>query len=231
MKNFLLEKKFIGVLAVLIFVISASAYISGFITQTVRTYSPTVAQEMKYFLSITIQNGEIVSPKNTVLKRSYGTVGDQFNVVLDTRVDEFKGSELQNQGVYISRKYIYGVQKLKTEIRSLSEFGDAVINDELLDAGVNYLNENIDKISFCALFVVITIVSIVVILLATLLLHWLMAMLFKVPFSRTLRLNTLTFVVIYSLKLFSPLHFSMMLMFLIMVAVNLAVNTTLKDQE
>ena len=45
--------------------------------------------------------------------------GMVFNVVLDTRVDEFEASKLSNNGLYVSRKYIYGVSPQKTEIRSL----------------------------------------------------------------------------------------------------------------
>jgi len=230
MKNFLLDKKFIGAIAVFVYVICASVYFSQTMSDAIVQYSPVVAKEMKAFLPITVANGEIVEPKNTVIKRSYGDATSSFDVVLDTRVNEFDASSLKNQGLYISRKYIYGVQKLKTEIRSISELGDGTLDSEKFNGFIEFLNANAGKYIFAISFVILFFVSVIAILFYTIVMHWLMAMLFKVGFARTLRINSLAYVAIAALKTFTAINISILLTLVIMLALNVGVNNVLKDE-
>ncbi|MBQ8672309.1 MAG: DUF1189 family protein [Alphaproteobacteria bacterium] len=231
MKNFLLNKKFIGAIAVFVYVICASIYFSQIMSDAIVQYSPVVAKEMEAFLPITIANGEIVEPKDTVIKRSYGNATDAFDVVLDTRVDEFDASSLKNQGLYVSRKYIYGVQKLKTEIRSLSELGDGTLDREKLNDFLQFLNANAGRYIFVISCGILLVFSICAILLYTIVMHWLMAMLFKIGFARTLRINSLAYVVISSLTLFTPIRISILLTLVIMIALNIGIDNVLKENQ
>ena len=65
----------------------------------------------------------------------------------------------------------------------------------------------------------------VAVLISTVLMHWLMAIMFHVGFAYTLRINTLTYCILFLLSAFASISFSVLINFVILVAANVAVNT------
>ncbi len=231
MKDFLLKKKWVGFFAILIYSLIVSAYVSGTTKEAIVRYGPTVAAEIEYFLPITIENGEIVEPKDTIISKTYGEGWQSANVVLDTRVDQFEPSSLQGQGFYVSRQYIYTVTNNEIKIKSLKDMPNATIDKEVLDSVLTYLEKNASRYIFPFLFFSFLIGALIGILLYTVVMHWLMAIVFKVNFGHTLRINTLSYVVLSLLILFTTLNLGILMTFVLMLGINFAVNYAIKTTE
>lgn len=223
MKDLVLKKGGIGFLVVLLVSLAASVYYTGKAKIVVSNILPVFQQEVRDFLPITIENGEIVAPKDTVISKDYDNGNGK--VVLDTRADEFEPSALKVTGIYISKKYIYSYNNQKIEIRSLKDFPNIVIDEDMVATGVEYADKHAGKFIFFTLLLGSIIGISVVVLISTILMHWLMAILFKVGFSYTLRVNTLTYCVLFLLNTFASVSFSFLIEFMIMVAANVAINT------
>ena len=226
MKDLILKKGGIGILVVLLVSLVVSVYYTKKIKTVITDIAPAVQQEVSGFLPITIQKGEIVAPKDTFISKDYDNGNGK--VVLDTRVAEFEPSSLKATGVYVSRKYIYSYDGRKIEIYSLSNFPDVVIDEEFVSTGMNYINQHAGKFIFAIIFVGALIGIGVAVLVSTVLMHWLMALLFHVGFGYTLRINTLTYSILFLLSAFAGLSFSILINFMILVAANVAVNTVNK---
>ncbi len=233
MKNFLLYNKWLGFIALLLYALIASAVVSKFGIALVEQYTPIVTTEAEQFLPITLQNGEIVAPQNAVISQSYGVNDNnmKFNVVLNTTRDEFEATSLTEPGLYISKKFVYGVNGQKTEIRSLKEFPDGTLDKETLDAGATLFVKNVQKYMFPLYAIVALIVAMIVVLLYTVVMHWLMAIMFKVNFGQTLRINTLVYVVISIVSILSGMYISWLMTLGLMLLLNIGVNAGLKSAQ
>ena len=231
MKNFLLNKKWVGFLAILIYSIIVSAYVSQTTKNAIVRYGPTVAAEVETFLPITIENGEIVEPKDTVISKTYGEGWQSASVVLDTRTDEFEPSSLKGQGLFVSRKFVYTVTSNEIKIKSLKDMPNATLDKEVLDSVLTYLENNAGRYIFPFLFFSFIIGALIGILLYTVVMHWLMAIIFKVKFAHTLRINTLSYVVISLLILFTSLNIGILTTLVLMLGINFAVNFALKSAD
>lgn len=233
MKEFLAKNKWMGFVAVLAYALITAIYAAQIIVPTVKEYLPVVAQEADQFLPITIENGEITSPVDTVISKTYGSGANEAIVVLDTRVDEFETSALEKPGLYISKKYMYGVTPQKTEIRSFEsmQVSHMVIDSEGIKTVTDYITKNIGKYLFGVVFIVLLLFSCVAILLYTILMHWIVAIWFKQPFSQTLFINSLTYVLISVLGIFTTFDLSTIVRFVAFIAVNVGVCSTLKDEN
>lgn len=229
MTEFLLKKKWIGALFVVIYSLIAASFVAKIATQLMNEYAPVVANEIADFLPITVENGAIVAPENTLIQKSYGEGWQAANVVLDTRVDRFEPTSLQGQGLYVSREFIYTVARNEIKIHSLKEMPDGTFDKETLDAAVEYIEKNIGKWSFPIMFVTILLQTMFAILIYTLLLHWLIAIVFKVKFGHTLRVNTLAYVTLSIVVLLAGFSVGFLMSLLIMVAANFGINFVLKE--
>ena len=209
MKDFLLKTKFLGVALVLIYALVLASLATPTINNLIRTSVPQAAQEIKYFLPITIENGVIVSPENTVLEREFDANGQKVRIVLDTRVDEFAATNLTETGIFISKKYLYAISPQKTEIRSLSQMPNMIIDDEVVDQFADQLG-------------LLIFVS-VAILLYTLLLAWPMAAWAKVSFAQTLRVTTVAYVLLAAVSYVLSFNFSIIATLVILAVSNVAV--------
>ena len=228
MKEFLLQKKWVGAIIVVLFALLASVQITKMTRIMVNQYAPVIVAEAADFLPITIKNGQIVAPEDTEISKSYQDSGMVFNVVLDTRVDEFEASKLSNNGLYVSRKYIYGVSPQKTEIRSLADMPDGTVDREMLEVFFASMSEFAAGkfLPICWVMAIIWIAG--AILLYTIVSHWLIALLFHNKFSQTLRINTLTYVVLGLLTLYGGIMLGVLVKLGIMLLVNAGVNSFAK---
>ena len=68
MKDFLLNKKWVGFFALLIYALIVAVFVSKSSKEAVLRYGPTVAAEIEYFLPITVENGEIVEVGSSEMK-------------------------------------------------------------------------------------------------------------------------------------------------------------------
>ena len=233
MKEFITKNKWMGFVAVLAYAVFMAVYATQAVVPVAKEYIPVVAKEVDQFLPITIENGEITEPIDTVISKTYGSNGQEAKVVLDTRVDEFETSELEATGLYISKKYIYGVSPQKTEIRSFEKMKlpKVVINSENLKTFTEIAEKSLGKYVFGGVFVFLFLAAVISIPLYTVCMHWIIAIWFKTPFTQTLFINSLTYVVLALLGFFSPINLGVLVSFVAYIAVNVGVCSTLKNQE
>lgn len=233
MKNFLLNNKWVGFVSLLVYALIASAVVSKYGVEIVKQYTPMVVQEAEQFLPITLQEGEIIEPQNKIINQTYGDEknGVKFNVVLDTTRDEFEATSLTEQGIYVSKKYMYGVSGQKTEIRSLSDFPNGTLDKEKLDAGADLFVKNTQKYMFPIYAIIALVSAMIAVLIYTVLMHWLMAIMFKVKFGFTLRINTLVYAIISIIAVLSGMYVGWLMMFGLMLLLNIGVNALEKSQH
>lgn len=233
MKNFLLNNKWLGFIALLVYALIASAVVSKAGIALVEQYTPVVTAEAAQFLPITLQAGEIVAPQNTVISQAYDVDdnGMKFNVVLNTTRDEFEATSLTEPGLYVSKKFIYGVNWQKTEIHSLKEFPDGTLDKETMDEGAELFVKNTQKYMFPLYAVIALIGAMIALLIYTVLIHWLMAIMFKVNFGQTLRINTLIYAVVSVIAVLSGMYIGWLMMLGLMLLLNIGVNAGLKSAQ
>lgn len=230
MKKFLLETRWIGVLTVAVFSLIVSYVAANQAALFVKSAAPTIMAEAQYFLPVTIVNGTIVEPKDTVIHKSYAVgksaTGEDMSVevVLDTRTDELSADAINNQGLYFSRKYMYAVSRQKTEIRSLSDFPDMIIDSEMFEAGVKWLEANVNRYLFLAIFAGLLGFFAVAILLYSALSQLLLGKYVSADFSRTLRITTLAYIALTALVWFAGLSIGLIIKFVLILLANFGVN-------
>lgn len=227
MKNFLLEKKWTGVLCTLIVAFAVSYLSSSYAAKFVKAMAPTVVAEASDFLPITLEQGAITEPKETVISKNYGTNTAPILVVLDTRVDELNSTDLQAQGLYISRKFIYGVSSKKTEIRSFADLPDMTINHQMLENGAEWLEKYAGIYAFGILFVTILIYIAIAVLLYSAIIHLIIGKAMKSDFTRTLRVTTLSYLLLFVLGAIT-VSFGIIITFVLLLFANYAVAKYIK---
>lgn len=230
MKEFLLNKKYVGLFVALIYVLILSVRSTNFTIEALHEVAPIVSQEADYFLPITLKNGEIVEPQNKIISRSYGANNRVFNVVLNTQLDEFPSTYLEYEGIYLSRKYLYAVSAQKTEVRKLDDMPDFYVDSERFKAGVQLLEEKADKFLFFGMLAMAIIFVSIAVLFYTLVIHWLMSLIYQAKFSQTLRINTLAYVAIGVMELILPFNLGIITTILLLAVINAAFHSLLKEE-
>ena len=222
MKKLLLETKWIGALAVILFALVVSYYVSDWASTFIKQVRPTAVAELSEFLPITLENGEIVDPQGAYIRKTYGPQNMPINIVLDTRSDSLSSDEISEQGLYVSRKYIYAVSKQKTEIRSFEDMPNATIDRQLLEAGADWMEQNAGTYIFGTLFLSLALFMALASLIYAALIQLLIGKMIKVNFARTLRVTTLCYV---ALAIFGMAVFSIgvIVKFVLLLAANYGV--------
>lgn len=205
MKKLLLNTKGIGALAVILFALVVSYYSANWASAFIKQVMPTAVTEISDFLPITIENGEIVYPQNAYIRKTYGTQNTAYNVVLNTQVDSLNTDDIKEQGLYISRKYIYAVSTQKTEIRDFEQMPNMTFDRQLLEAGADWMVNKSGIYVFLTLFVSVALFMGLASLIYAALVQLLIGKMLSVDFARTLRVTTLGYVAlaIISLAVFS----------------------------
>lgn len=219
MEKTLLNTKWLGALSVAVVAFIFSFMVKNYAINAISAFMPTVVTEAAQFLPITIKNGAITEPKNALISKNYGNEQNPIMVVLDTRTDELSAENLKDQGVYISRKFFYGVSTEKTEIRSLSLLSDMTIDQQMLVQAAAWLEQYSGGYIFVTCFIALLIYFGCAILLYAALAHLIVGMAMKVGFSRTLRVTTLGY-----LALFIISSYTVSISFIITLVVLLGVN-------
>lgn len=231
MKKYLLETKWVGAGLAVLLSLLASWVISAKISLFIETTTPYVSEQIKGFLPITVENGTITEPQNTVIHKEYALGSETFHVVLNTETDELSSDDIKNSGLYVSRKFMYMVSPQKSEIRSLSTIPNMRFDDELLRTGEEWLQKNVGKYLFIGLFLMllgtIGIASLIYAGLTQLLIGKAVA----ADFARTLRITTLGYLVLLTIELFGGLSINMLIKFVLIVLLNYYINKNLYQVE
>lgn len=230
--NFLLNKKWLGALTFILFCLIYSLYLTNVVNTAVSLYMPTLKNHISDFLPVTIEDGMISKPENTLIERTYGDDYDKFKVVLDTRTEEFETSNLQNSGVYISRAAVYTVNGNKNEVRinSLRNVPNMVIDNDVVNVVVASIENYIKPVIFgCAIFWFV-ISGLIIMGLYSLVLHWIMSAIYKAPYRQTLRLTTYSYVIFSILGAFVAFGSTFLTGFAFALVVNFAANMLLNNQ-
>ena len=233
MKDFITKNKWLGFIVVILYALFAAGYATHMVVPFVHQYMPTVTEEINSFLPVTIENGEIVAPQDTIISKSYDVGGDNIQVVLNTGVDEFETSELKNQGLYVSRKYFYAVSDRKTEIQSLEklQFPNMVIDSEIVKSAATAVEENLGKYMFLVTFFAFLIFGGLAVVLYTLCMHWIVRLWFRVNFTQTLFVNSIAYVALSLLSLLTPFNIGVVIMFVALIAANVGINSAIKEEN
>ena len=203
MEKTLLNTKWLGTICVVAVAFIFSFLASNYASTAIRAFMPTFVTEASQFLPITVEKGTIVEPKDTQIKKNYGTADSPFVVMLDTNADELTSADLTAQGLYISRKFIYGVKSDKTEVWGLDKLSDMTINQELLQQGAEWVEQKSGGYAFAILFISILLYIPFAILLYAAVIQLIIGMALKVGFGRTLRVTTLGYLALFVIGAFT----------------------------
>lgn len=231
MKEILLNKKWIGAAVLGVYSLIVAAFFTSFAVDIVKNTAPTVERELVDFLPITVDNGEIVEPKDKFISKTYGNGDDERKIVLDTNVDEFETSALKEKGLFISRKYVYFVSADKTEIHDLKNIPDVVVDEEVLHEVFDNLPSKAGKYIFFGVFIGFWIFAAAAIALYTLLMHWALAGMFHNPFTQTLRINTFAYIAVSALGMIAGFNIGVIATFVILGAANYGINKWLQEEQ
>ena len=231
MKEFLLNKKWVGAVALFLYVAAVSTFFTGLTVKYIKQAAPTVERELVDFMPIRFENGMIVEPEDTIITKSYNYGNVEHKIVLDTRVDELENSELKVKGLYVSRKFVYFVSDLKTEVRSLKNQPDMVIDEEMVRNTMDDIQNKSGKYIFLILLIAFWIFTAAAIGLYTLAMHWAFAKMFHNSFSQTLRINTFAYVAVSAIIVVFGFNIGIIGTFVILGAVNYAVNKWLQEEQ
>ena len=231
MKEILLDKKWIGVLAALVCTLLITISFTKTVKDIVRIYAPVVESEAQDFLPITFAGGQITYPKDVVMSKTYGSGAEIFKVVIDTRADELSSADLHDMGVYFSKKFMYTVNRNKTEIHSLANFPNTELNKDTVHEIIAYAQAKVGSITFFTTLLFMLIFIGVAVIIYALLSQTIMALVFHAPFKMTLRISTLTYLVLLMLSYFVHINTGFIVSFLIIAAVNAAVNYILRQDK
>ena len=230
MKKFLLETKWLGALVIVLFALVVSYFVSSRSSEFLKQIMPTVVSETSEFLPITIENGVIVEPQNAYISKNYGSETKPIRIVLDTRVDSLNAEDIKENGLYISRKYFYGITSQKTEIRDFADMPNMTFDRQGLEQGAQWVEQKSAGYIFGTLFVVLAVYMMLASLLYAALIHLLIGKMMKMEFASTLRVTTLGYV---ALSIFGVMAFSIGIIatFALLLIVNYLVAKYLPSTE
>ncbi|MBQ8481302.1 MAG: DUF1189 family protein [Alphaproteobacteria bacterium] len=231
MYDTLLNRKWIGAIALVVYAVIVSMFFTNMSASFVKQTIPVVEQEIDGFLPITVSGGEIVAPRDTIIDRTYGSNYNVRKVVLDTRTDEFETSGLKDKGLYISRKYIYIVSDSKTEIHDFKNVPDIVVDSEVLHSAAEYIQEKSGRYIFSGIVLFFLMFSAAAIGLYSLAMHWALSGIFHNEFRQTLRINTFAYIVVSALTMIIGYNIGIVATFVILFGVNYGVNKWLQEEK
>ena len=233
MKKFL-TKKWLAPIVLFAYVLTLSLFLVNKITPSLKELLPVVIQESDAFLPITIQNGEIVEPVNTVINKSYSNNGETFNITLDTRTEKLDLNSLSNEGIYLSKKCIYMVSKEETRVRCLSSSQSQepiVITKETVERLADYLNKHMGTFLGVFFAVILFVVLYLIILFYTIIMHWIVALLTKTTFGQTLFINTFVYIGCNLVEIFYSINIGFWLKVILLICFNFIICKSVKKDE
>ena len=186
-------------------------------------YVQHVADEL---LPVSVKDGKIVSPENTVreITLTGNTQNDTYSFVLDTTQDTLDTTKLTN-GIYFSRLYAYTVNDDQIKTTKISSSFDLPKKDyqPILNSAIKWVVMGIAVVGIVVLFLIYFVLAIFYAYCAAL-----AANLNKISlsFDTRMRLSSVAFSVVYILTFvlnMLGLHINIFLFFIIMLLVQFVV--------
>ncbi len=220
----ILEKKWIGPLLVFLLSIGMSISFSVQITPYLKKNIPIINETIDSFLPITIQNGEITQPVNTVISKTIFFEKKPLKIVLDTRSDTLDINTLSEDGWYFSKKCLYSVAGEKRERQCLNAPQNQeafTIDKGIVQTSFDYIKDYISLLLYGVLSLLIFCVFYLIILFYTVILHWIIALYYKTTFGQTLFVNTLFYIALMLFEKATNIYTSFFLTALLLIVTNL----------
>lgn len=232
MEKFILRQKWLGLLIVAFISLGLALHLSGQVSTAYIEAEPIIKQEAGYFLPIRFFGGEIVSPKDALIERTYGTSSSPYKIVLNTEVEDLDISNLTS-GIYITRNkiYSYNAKKGEAKIQSLAKIPDGEITKSDLTTLMNKLGKYLKPLLSLVIAFSLMIYFGIVSLFYSLLLHWLFKKLYNADFALTLRVNTLACVALFTIDALFDMSFGFIVTLLLLGACNYLANILLNEKK
>ena len=233
MKNYL-AKKWLGPIILLVYTLLISLYISAQLTPHLKEVFPVIAREAGNFLPITIQNGEIIQPTDTVISKDYTTDGKTIHVVLDTRTDMLNINELPGEGMYLSKKCFYMVSREESKVRCFDPnqtLEPIEITDEMVQNIVSIADEYIGTFMTSVLFIFLAIGFYIIILFYTVIMHWIVALFYKTTFWQTLFVNTQVYLLLNLLETLASTDINFFIHLILFISINILICKGANDRK
>lgn len=223
----LINKKWLGVLVVVLYSLFLSAKITMLASTSFNEYSPIFTANINDFLPVTFENGQIVAPKDTIITKKI----DNVNIVLNTQIDTFDTESLTEEGIYVSRKNIYtkDTNKNKIQIQSLSQVPNMILDSEAVASGMTAIEKYLVPVSLIFVFAFSMIFSGIAILIYTVIFHWIMSKVYHVSFAQTLRLNCYGYVLISLFSVLGIFSVNVLVTLALLIIFNALINSSLKN--
>ena len=205
--NYILRGKGRGFLPLLTGSLLLSILFSLFVHAHMDMLLPLTAADLRPIVPITFENGVIVEPidqlKKTTVKRDH----IEYAIVLDTRADEIDRKELDQTGIYLSRRYFYVVDGQQINRQSFNDLS-AVVDEANLEQSFEKVHfyAVVAIFIFTALGLFVFFLFMMLFLLITLLL---MGVAKRLTWSARMRLNSLVVLwtsLVALLFLFTPIN-------------------------
>lgn len=233
MKKFL-TKKWLGPVCLFVYVLGISLFLTFQISPALKEVFPKITQEADAFLPITIQNGEIVEPADTVINKSYSSDGKKFNITLDTRTEKLDLNALPDSGIYFSRKCVYIVSDEETKVRcspSAQSQEPIIITKDVVEKLVGVLSKYMNAFLSAVFVVVLFVAFYCTILFYTIIMHWIVALLTKTTFGQTLFVNTFVYMACNLLEIFTPININFLIKVILFICINVVICKCIKKDE
>ena len=231
MEKIILRQKWLGVMAVILVSLFIAIHTANSLNKAYVAIEPTISNEIGYFLPITIKNGEIVSPRNALIERKYGSAQNQYKVVLNTEVNDLNISNLST-GIYVTRNkfYSYDSSKGEVKIQSLAKIPDMELTTTKVKDFLSMFGGYLKPVTIFIIFVCLAIYVGIVALIYSLIMHWLFKRLYKADFALTLRVNTLAYLALLCVTTIIGTDFGIIITLLVMLACNYLANILLEKK-
>lgn len=230
----LLGKNWVGVVCVILVALLSGIITGTTLTKAYQTYSPQFIQEVKQILPITIKDGEIISPKDTIIKKTY-TFEDSkipLDVVLDTRVDEFRSSFAPNGGIYITKKCLYAVNKNEVKANCFNDIIDELVIDEAFLTEKSALIEKYLGVGVAVILsVLLVIFYYIALLIYSLIIKLVLSIWIKCSFRQILLVNSLLYSVFELLSLSGALKSGFLIRLIIFTLANILILHRIKEEN
>ena len=193
MKNFL-TKKWIGPLIVLLYAISLSLFFTHNYTPLIKGIVNVIDKEVQDFLPITIQNGEITHPIDSIITKTIPIDTETFTITLNTKTDTLDIFNLTQDGIYITKKCIYTITKTEKEAQCFSPSHPPepiIITSKGVQEVINSIHTFINFFLAGTIIALSYLMLYIIIFFYSALMHWIVALFYKTSFSQTLFVNTL----------------------------------------
>ena len=232
MKSFL-DKKWIGPIIVLLYALVCSLFFTYNYTPNLKEFIIKANKEIQNFLPITVHNGEITEPKDTIITKTFSDKNESFTITLNTKSDTLDILTLPD-GIYISKKCVYTIVGTKKEVQCFVPSyppEPTVITSESIQKITSNINTFINFFLAGTIIIIAYIIMYIIILFYTALIHWIIALFYKTHFSQTLFINTLICALLTLFETTKLLKFNFFITITLCIVINFIISKNVNEKK